>query len=152
VRYAPDKIFYWAGRYRHQWNEKQGLTTEENRWIVEGGAKTAASLWLSFDVRLRLDGKNFVPPGTEDYVWYRIRLRSTAKTHIGRLRISPFLALEPFGDTRATTKMLINLNRIYMGASFPVGSHLLLAIDYIRQDIRSRGTDHILRTQIEWTI
>ncbi len=152
VRHAANSTFYWAVRYRHQWNEKKGVSIGEDRWVVEGGAKTTAFRRLTLDVRLRFDGKNFDHSAAEDYIWYRMRFRSTVHLQMGNFRISPFLATEPFGNTLPATKTFINQNRLYAGATFPMGNHFVLAVDYIRQDIRGREPDHILRTTFEWII
>jgi hypothetical protein len=152
LRHGPNKTFYWALRYRHQWNEKKNISIGEDRWVFEAGAKARAYPWLTLDMRLRFDGKNFDKAGVEDYAWYRLRLRSTVHTHIKRLRISPFLAMEPFGNTPTKNEPFINRHRLYAGSGIPIGNHFVLVMDYIRQDLRGRETEHILRTMFEWTI
>jgi len=152
LRHGPSKTYYWAVRYRHQWNEKKNLSIGENRWVLEGGAKTMAFSWLTLDARLRFDWKNFDRPETEDYVWYRLRLRSTVNSHVGRLRITPFFATEPFANSLPKPETFIDQHRMYAGSGFPVGNHFALVMNYIRQDIRGRETEHILQAMFEWTI
>ncbi|MFH1755534.1 MAG: DUF2490 domain-containing protein, partial [Candidatus Latescibacterota bacterium] len=152
VQYNPAKAVYTMAGYRRQWNDLNGGTVNENRWIVSGGIKATAYDQWTFDMRLRFDGKYFDDADVEDYIWYRVRFSPSYHAKVKDVEISPYMAVELFGDTRAQSTLFINRNRIHAGTALPLGGHFSLAAEYMREDIHQRGATHVLRLQFTWTI
>ncbi len=152
ISYAPKKSFYGAAGYRHQWNEAGSGTVLENRWIAMVGAKIAKFGNVNVAARLRFDGKYFDRADLQDYIWYRLLVNHTYRVRLAGVEFVPHFTVEIFGDTRPQSKIFINRKRFHFGTTIPIGGHLQPLIEYMRQDIHDRGTDHALRVQLIWTV
>lgn len=152
IRYAPNKSVYCAVGYRHQWNEAGGETVLENRWIAMAGAKITKPGDLNIAARLRFDGKYFDDAYVQDYIWYRLLVSPSYRMRMAGIRVVPHFTVEIFGDTRPQSKIFINRKRFHFGTAIPIGGHFQPLIEYMRQDIHDRETDHALRVQLVWTI
>jgi hypothetical protein len=152
LRYAAwEKIYAGAG-YRHQWHDEEGVTVNENRWIAMLGATTSPAAHLTLSLRLRFDGKYYDRSDVRDYLWYRFRCSPSYETHLGKLQLAPFVAVEIFGDTKPESKIFINRLRISSGTSIALGQHFRPRIEYLREDAHNGSTDHSIRLFLFWTI
>ena len=134
---------YLAFLYKRELTEKTEGNHHENRYTLESGWKMKISRIFDFDIRFRTEFREFVEELSKDHLRFRIRARIRTKLTIGSLKLRPFIATEPFADTLSDR---IFRNRFYLGTIFPMGDHVELAVNYIRQDTRNKEINHILNT------
>ena len=146
IVYNISKKLYFAALYKREDTQKTGYILHENRITLETGWKTKLSKKLDFDVRFRAEIRGFEEDLSENHIRFRLRLRIKTKTKIGKMKINPFIAMEPFGDTKDDE---INRYRFYAGFVFPMGKHAGFVINYIQQGTKDKDTIHILNTGVE---
>jgi hypothetical protein len=73
----------------------------------------------------------------------RFYTRLTANAKICDLKLKPFIAEEPFWDTKYDA---FSQNRLYLGSTFPLSEKVEFVISYMRQDLKGKDTNHIIYT------
>jgi len=149
IVYKLPSSFYVAVLYKLENEDKGTFVGQENRITYESGWKTKLGKSLTFDTRVKLESRFYDQKSLEDHIRYRLRVRFTANTRVGQLKINPFIATEPFGDNKDASTDVFFRNRFYAGFAFPVGDKIKLIANYIRQDTKDKDTLHILNTGIE---
>ncbi len=150
IIYNLPKNFYVAALYKREHvdiigeilNLDDDIVLDEDRFTLEGGWKASLAKGLNFDVRLKTEFRSF---NLEDsnHARFRLRLRLKYDTHIGSLRLKPFIATETFGKTQVYT---VQKNRFYLGSIFPLSQHVELIVNYIWLNVRDLGDIHIINT------
>jgi len=120
----------------------------ENRFTLEAGWKTKLSPSLDLDFRLKTEIRRFEPGLDVNHMRFRLRLRLKTSITLGNLRLKPFVAIEPFGDSK---KYNITRSRFYLGTGIVLGKNAVLILNYINQATQSRKSIHILNTGVELT-
>jgi hypothetical protein len=123
-------------------NVEDDIVLDEDRFTLQGTWKAALAKDLSFDARLKTEFRSFNEEES-NHTRFRLRLRLKYDTHIGSLKIKPFVATETFGKTKVYT---VQKNRLYLGSIFPLGSHVELIVNYIWLNARDLGDIHIINT------
>lgn len=144
--YSFSKNFYGGILFKRENEEKTDIITDENRITLEAGWKIKLGKSTSFDSRFRTEIRNYEEPDITDHLRFRLRLRLKTKVTIGKLKTSPFIAIEPFGDTKVDS---INRYRFYLGTVFPLSKHVEWVVNYIRQGTRDKTTLDIINTGFE---
>ena len=123
-------------------NLEDDIVLDEDRFTLQGTWKAGLARNLSFDVRAKIEFRSFNEEDS-NHTRFRLRLRLKYDTHIGSLRLKPFIATETFGKTQVYT---VQKNRLYLGSIFPLGDHVELTVNYIWLNARDLGDIHILNT------
>jgi len=150
IVYNLPKSFYVAALYKREHVDIMGelldleddVVLDEDRFTLEGGWKAALAKGLNFDVRLKTEFRYFNLENS-DHTRFRLRLRLKYDTHIGSLKLKPFVATETFGKTQVYTAQK---NRFYLGSIFPLGQHVELIVNYIWLNVRDLEDVHIINT------
>jgi len=146
------KNFYFATIYRRDHVEIQDqveiqdIIYNENRFTLEGGWKTEIAKKLDFDIRLRMEIREFEEALPEDHLRFRLQLRLRTVLRIGKLELKPFIANETFGKTKIYT---VQTNRFYIGAMIPLSEHVEFGLSYIWLSTRNMESIHILHSGFE---
>jgi hypothetical protein len=143
IGYKLPKNFFLNALYRRQTSESAGRQVNENRFILETGWKTKIDKTLDFDWRFRTEMRTFEQDADLDHFCFRLYARLTAKIKIGDLDLKPFIAEEPFWDTKNDA---FSQNRLYLGSIFPLGERVEFVLSYLRQDLKGKDTNHIIYT------
>lgn len=141
LEYSLSERTYIALLYKRENTNKTDSILNENRYTLEAGWKRELGPKVNFDLRFRTEGRVYEDGRAHNHFRLRLRLRFAAQVEFKNFTIKPFIAIEPFGDTLTNT---INKNRLYIGASFPLGQHSTFILNYIRQDTKNRKPIHIL--------
>lgn len=139
------KNFHAAALYKRETTDKPLFILSENRLTLETGWKTGLADNWDLDWRFRTEIRGYDNGLAENHLRFRFRVRMRTKISVGTLTIKPFIGTEPFADTLDDR---INRNRFYLGASFPLGGHAELVINYIRQDTKGKEALGILNSGI----
>ncbi|MGD9898113.1 MAG: DUF2490 domain-containing protein [Calditrichaceae bacterium] len=140
---------YFGLAYKREHQEKSTFTSYDNRIIVDSGRKTNLVGNLNLDTRLRFEFRNYEQPQVEDHMMYRLMFKFSYKLKFGNLNLTPFIATEPFGDTKEDTQQFINRHRLYAGTGISLMEHVGFVVNYIRQDLKDNETLHVLSTGIK---
>ncbi|MGD9486581.1 MAG: DUF2490 domain-containing protein [Calditrichaceae bacterium] len=135
--------------YKREHQERSTFTSYDNRIIVDSGRKSNITGNLNLDTRLRFEFRNYEQPQLEDHMMYRLMFKFSYKLKLGNLNLSPFIASEPFGDTKDASQQFINRHRLYAGTGVSLMEHVGFVVNYIRQDLKHSETLHILSTGIK---
>ena len=146
IVYKFSKKFYFAVLYKREDTQKTAFLLHENRLTLETGWKTKLSKKLDFDIRFRTEIRGFEEDLSENHLRFRLRARVKTKMKIGQLKLNPFIAIEPFGDT---IKDEIFRYRFYAGFVFPMGKHAGFVLNYIQQGTKDKDTIYIINTGVE---
>jgi len=143
IAFKAGKRVQLALAFRREGQEKGEAVLRENRpfldfsWVVFKNEKT------TFDLRLRTEYRNYDADDGVDHWRFRLRLRLVTKATVGNIKINPFVAIEPFGDTKDDE---INRYRFYAGVTVPLTKNAGFVLSYIRQGTRNKETLDILAT------
>lgn len=146
IVYKFSQKMYFAVLYKREDTQKTGFILHENRLTLETGWKTKLGKKLDFDIRFRTEIRGFEEGLSDNHLRFRLRARVKTRMRIGQLKLNPFIAMEPFGDTKADE---INRYRLYAGFVFPMGKHAAFVLNYIQQGTKDKDTIHILNTGVE---
>ena len=117
----------------------------ERRVELDAGWGRSLKHQAKFDIRTRLEIRYFDDGNAPDHYQLRIRFRLSDKWSAGRLRLEPFIYMEPFYDTVSST---FSRYRFSVGSMVPLGSHARLRLAYLRQDKRTSGPEHVFNTGV----
>ena len=145
IVYKLPENFYLSLLYKRENTEYSYFTLSENRFTLESGWKTKFASHYDFDCRFRIEIRNYDKKLAKNHLRFRFRIRIVASFQIGSLKIKPFIATEPFGDTKEDS---INRNRFYLGSVFPLSEKVEFVLNYIRQDTKNKETIHIINSGI----
>jgi hypothetical protein len=153
--------FYIAFFYKRQHvkiPESIDLTTDavipsddifsENRFTLEAGWKTKLSQTHNLDCRLKTEIRRFEPGLDVNHTRFRLRVRLKTVVTLNHLRLTPFIAIEPFVDSK---KYRITRSRFYLGTGIVLGRNAALIVNYINQATESKPSIHILNSGVELT-
>jgi hypothetical protein len=146
LSYRLPHSFYVAFLYKRENSKKRDFNLGENRLTLEGGWKKSLSSSLDVDCRFRTEIRRYDKELAKDHLRFRFRVRLRTRLKIGTLKITPFIATEPFADTLQDTIMR---NRFYLGTGIVVGEHVEFKIMYIRQDTNGSYTVHIFNSGVD---
>lgn len=146
IIYKLSKKLYVAFAYKRENEQKSTYLLHENRFTLETGWKTNLSKTISFDARFRTEIRRYEDDLAENHLRFRLRLRFKSKFKLGVLTIKPFVAIEPFGDTKNDE---INRYRFYIGGAIPLGKHVDFVVNYVRQGTKDKETIHVLNTGVD---
>ncbi len=143
IGYKLPKNFFVAANYRRQ-TSKSGLRqVNENRFMLDAGWKTKLNKTFGFDWRFRSEIRQFEKDADVDHLRFRLYIRFTANLKIGELNLKPFIAEEPFWDTKYDA---FSQNRFYLGSAVPLSDKVEFVLSYLRQDLKDKDTNHIIFT------
>lgn len=146
LSFKVTKNIYIALAYKREDSKKENTTLSENRYTIESGLKIPIYKKLGLDLRLRNEIRHYDQNIIEENLRLRLRLRIKYKVKIYKANIEPFLAIEPFADTRVRQ---FNRYRFYLGSFFHLGKNLVCSLTYIRQGTRHQEALDILFTGLE---
>jgi hypothetical protein len=143
------KNFYMGFFYKREHTDLEDLDllADENRYTLEGGWKIGVVKDVDFDVRLKTEIREFDQQSVGDHLRFRLRARFKFNTHIGSLKLKPFIASETFGRTKVYT---IQRNRLYLGTYFPVSSKVEIVLNYIWLFTTGKESVHILNSGVDF--
>lgn len=141
LTYKLPKNFSLAFVYRRQSSDSNTIRLGENRFSLEAAWKAKLDKTLAFDGRFRTELRDFDKDLRPDYVRLRLRIRLTAEMTVAHLHLKPFIASEPFWDTRLD---VFSEHRFYLGTGFLLTENVELQVYYLRQDQKDKETNHIL--------
>jgi hypothetical protein len=147
IVYNLSKKLYVSFMYKREDTKKTTYVQHENRYNLETGWKTSLSKKTVFDIRFRIEIREYEEGKAEDHLRVRLRLRIKSKMKVGQLEVEPFIALEPFADTRTDD---LNQYRFYAGFIFPMGKNVGFVVNYIRQGTKNKESLNILNTGFEF--
>lgn len=101
LKYKLGKAFHVAAGYKRENTDKGTYNLAENRLTLEAGWKKKLGKKVTFDVRFRTEVRGFEKDLSDNHLRFRLRFRLKSSMKIGALTFKPFLAIEPFGDTKA---------------------------------------------------
>jgi hypothetical protein len=140
------KGFQLGFHYKRETTDKSSYYLKENRYTIEAGWKKDLSKKLKFDILARAEIREYDQDLSRDNVRFRLRFRLTGKASIGNLALKPFIASEPFADTKDEK---INAHRFYLGTAIQLSPKIDLVINYIRLDASGKDPIHILNSGVE---
>lgn len=132
--------------YKRENSQNTDFLLAENRYTLEAGWKTELFPEWVLDLRFRTEIRRYDQELAADHLRFRFRVRLKTKLTIGSLKMTPFIASEPFCDTLADT---INRHRFYLGTNVTLSKNVELVANYIRQDTKGKEALHIFNTGIE---
>jgi len=141
--YKLPKNFYLATYYRRQTSTSGNRQVSENRYTLEAGWKTKLNKTLSFDWRFRTERRSFEQNADVNHFRFRLYIRFTVNVKLGELNLKPFIAEEPFWDTKVDA---FSQNRFYLGTAFPLSEKVEFILSCLRQDLKAKDPNHILYT------
>ncbi len=141
--YKLQKNFHLAAYYRRQTSDSGNHQVNENRYTLEVGWKKKLSKILSFDWRFRTERRSFEQNADVNHFRFRLYIRFTANVKLGELNLKPFIAEEPFWDTKVDA---FSQNRFYLGTVVPLSEKVEFILSYLRQDLKAKDSNHILYT------
>jgi len=141
LAYKLPKNFFLAFIYRRQTSDSNNIRIGESRFSLEAAWKAKLDKALAFDGRFRTEVREYDRDIRPDYVRLRLRLRLTAEMTVAHIRLKPFIASEPFWDTRLD---VFSEHRFYLGTGFLLTDKVELQVYYLRQDLKDKDTNHIL--------
>ena len=105
VIYKLPKNFTVGFFYKREHTDIEDLDfiADENRYTLQGTWKIGVIKDLDFDVRLKTEIREFEQKSVDDHLRFRLRVRFKYNTHIGNLKLKPFIASETFGKTKVYT-------------------------------------------------
>jgi hypothetical protein len=139
--YRLPKNFFFSVNYRRQTSKSAFHYVYENRYSLDAGWKAQINKTFGFDWRFRSEIRIFEQDEEVNHLRLRLYTRLTANAKIGDLKLKPFIAEEPFWDTKADA---FSQNRLYLGSTFPLTEKIEFVISYMRQDQKGKDTNHIL--------
>ncbi len=143
--YKLPKNFSLGIAYKRENTEKSTYLLTENRITFDAGWKTKFSSKCAFDIRLRTEVRGFEKDLGTNHLRFRLRLRVKTKMALGNIKMSPYIAFEPFGDTKNDE---INRYRLYIGTGITLTKNASWAVKYVRQGTKDKETLHALVTGI----
>jgi hypothetical protein len=141
--YRLRENFYLAAYYRRQTSESEDHLINENRYILETGWKKKLNKSFSFDWRFRTERRSFEHNADVNHFRFRLYIRLTTNIKLGELNLKPFIAEEPFWDTKIDD---FSQNRFYLGTAVPLSEKVEYVLSYLRQDLKNKKPNHILYT------
>ena len=117
----------------------EDLTLFENRGVLETALKMKLIRKLGFDVRFRLEYREFEQVSEIDNWRYRFRFRFKIPFSIGKVSFEPYIAEETFGDSLDSSPDIFDRGRFYLGTYIPVHKSVKFQAGYIRQDTVGKG-------------
>jgi hypothetical protein len=141
--YKLPKNFFIAANYRRQTSKSADRQVNENRYILDAGWKTNLNKTFGFDWRFRSEIRTFEQDADVNHFRFRLYARLTTKLKIGDLNLKPFIAEEPFWDTKYDA---FSQNRLYLGTTVPLSDKVEFVLSYLRQDLKDKDTNHIIYT------
>jgi hypothetical protein len=141
--YKLSTNFYLATYYRRQTAESEDHLVNENRYILETGWKKKLNRSFSFDWRFRTERRSFEHNEDVNHFRFRLYIRFTTNIKLGTLKLKPFVAEEPFWDTKIDD---FSQNRFYLGTVVPLSEKVEYVLSYLRQDLKNKKPNHILYT------
>ncbi len=163
VSYADPFMYNWQGGFiyklpknftvgffykrEHTDIEDLDFTADENRFTLQGGWKIGVVKDLDFDVRIKAEVREFEQQSIDDHLRFRLRVRFKYNTHIGSLKLKPFIASETFGKTKVYT---VQKNRFYIGTYLPVSSKVEFIISYLWLYTTGKQSIHILNSGVDF--
>jgi len=141
--YKLPKNFHIAAFYRRQGSESNHHQVHENRYTLEAGWKTKLKKTLSFDGRFRTERRSFEQNADVNHFRFRLHIRLTANIKLGELKLKPFVAEEPFWDTKVDG---FSQNRFYLGTAILLSKKVEYVLSYLRQDLKNKEPNHIFYT------
>lgn len=146
IVYKLPKNFYIGAFYKREHADLEVLIADENRFTLEGGWKVGLARDLDFDIRIKTEIREYEQKIVEDHLRFRFRFRIKYDTHIGNLRLKPFVATETFGKTKVYT---IQRNRLYIGTYLPVSGNVEFKISYLWLYTTDKESIHILDSGVD---
>ena len=141
--YKLPKNFYLATFYRRQTSKTADHQINENRYALDAGWKTKLNKVFSFDWRFRTEIRRFEQNSDVNHFRFRPYLRLTAAFKLGELKLKPFIAEEPFWDTKIDD---FSQNRFYLGTAILLSEKVEFVLSYLRQDLKKKEPNHVLYT------
>lgn len=131
---------------------KQELTRKSNgpdvierRIGLDAGWQTKFENGMRFDIRTRLEIRHFDEDRSDDHLRFRFRFRLRDNWQFARLKLEPYVSLEPFYDTQSDS---FSRYRFSVGTMVPLGTHVKLRVAYLLQDKRAKQGEHVFNTGI----
>lgn len=146
LSYKLPHNLYLAAMYKREHVQKSEIRIAEDRVTFESGWKTGLSEAVNLDCRFRTEIRSYDQDVEQNHLRFRMRFRLRTEMNIGKMRLRPFIATEPFGDSKTGA---INRNRFYLGTGIVLNNNFELTINYIRQDTRGKETLHILNSGVQ---
>lgn len=146
IAYRMGGGFYAAAGYHLEKTETLQFTLEENRFVVDVGWNKRFAGKFHLGVRLRAENRSYDADLAEEHFRFRLKVKLSTHMNLGVLKIRPFIAVEPFGDTEDKE---INRYRVYAGAVFPVIRNVGIVLGYIRQTTKNRETLNVFNTGLK---
>ena len=146
IAYNLSKKLYVAALYKREDSRKTGYYLHENRFTLESGWKTKLAKKLDFDLRFKMEIRDYQYDKAKDHLNFRLRFRVKSELTIGQLTVNPFIAIEPFADTIDDT---VNRYRFYAGFVFPLSKNVGIVINYLQQGTKDKETLYIANSGIE---
>lgn len=141
--YKLHKNFHLAAFYRRQTSNSGNRQVNENRFVLETGWKTQIRKTLFFDWRFRAEKRSFEQNADANHFRFRLYVRFTVNVTLGELNLKPFIAEEPFWDTKVDA---FSQNRFYFGTTIPLTGKVDFLLSYLRQDLKAKDPNHIVYT------
>ena len=153
----------WVLGYDHKWQHgiafgvhyKQELTRKvegpdllERRIGLDASWGKKTDNGKRFDIRGRLEIRQFDDNAAADHYRLRIRFRLRDQWRFGNFRLEPYISMEPFYDTLTDS---FARYRFSVGSMIPLNRYAKLRIAYLRQDRKGRGPEHVFNTGISLT-
>ena len=117
----------------------------ERRIGLDAGWGTGLKGDVKFDIRTRIEIRHFDKDEAANHYRFRFRFRLRDKWMAGRVRLEPYIFLEPFYDTVSDS---FSRYRFSIGSMIPIGKHAKLRLAYLRQDKRTNAPEHVFNTGI----
>ncbi len=132
--------------YKQELTRKiDGPDVIERRIGLDAGWGTRFDNGMRFDIRTRLEIRNFDEDRSDDHLRFRFRFRLRDNWQIARLKLEPYVSLEPFYDTQSDS---FSRYRFSVGTMIPLGTHAKLRVAYLLQNKRSKQGEHVFNTGI----
>ncbi len=149
IIYKFPKNFTFGFLYKREHTDRENLEfiADENRFTLQGTWKIGVVKDLDFDVRIKTEIREFDQESVDDHLRFRLRVRFKYNTHIGDLKLKPFIASETFGKSKVYT---IQRNRLYLGTYIPVSSKVEFLLNYIWLYTTGKESIHILNSGVDF--
>lgn len=141
--YKLPKNFHLATYYRRQTSKSGNRQVIENRYTLEAGWKKKLSKSLSFDWHFRAERRSFEQNADVNHFRFRLYIRFTVNVKLGDLSLKPFVAEEPFWDTKVDA---FSQNRFYLGTAVLLTENVEFVLSCLRQDLKNKEPNHVLFT------
>jgi hypothetical protein len=141
--YKLPKDFRIGAFYRRQTSGPSNLLVHENRYILVVGWRKTLNQNLSFEGRFRTERRSFEQNTDVNHFRFRLYIRFTMNVKLGELKLKPFVAEEPFWDTKVDA---FSQNRFYLGTVIPLSEKVEFVLSYLKQDLKNKESNHVLYT------